>query len=81
MAPKEEDLAPRLQIRFSPYDAQAADEALEALAEFLVAVWLRRQEAVKGQQTPERSASQRDSVFETTTYPVISVQGGARYVV
>lgn len=56
MAPKEEDLAPRLQVRFSPYDAEAADEALEALAEFLVTVWLRRQQGVEGQQTQERSA-------------------------
>ncbi|HBP20485.1 MAG TPA: hypothetical protein DEA08_22175 [Planctomycetes bacterium] len=56
MAPKEEDLAPRLNVRFSPYDAQAADEALEALAEFLVAVWLRRQEGHGGQQAQARSA-------------------------
>jgi len=56
MAPKEEDLAPRLQVRFSPYDAQAADEALEALAEFLVAVWLRRQE---GRQRPANPGEER----------------------
>ncbi|MGE3361699.1 MAG: hypothetical protein AB7O92_34195 [Acidimicrobiia bacterium] len=43
MAPKEEEqLAPRLQVRFASRDAQAADEALEALAEFLARVAVRR---------------------------------------
>lgn len=42
MSPSEEDLAKKLEARLAPYDAQKAEEALEALAEFLVAVWLRQ---------------------------------------
>jgi hypothetical protein len=50
MARNEENLDPRLQVRFAAHDPEAADEALEALAEFLVAVWLRQQGRPRGQE-------------------------------
>lgn len=42
MSPADEDLAKKLDAKLAPYDAKKAEEALEALAEFLVSVWLRR---------------------------------------
>lgn len=47
MQRKEED-APKLDVVFAPHDAPKAGEALEALAEFLVSVWLRQ----RGQEHP-----------------------------
>lgn len=52
MRRKEEDLAPRLDVVFVPHDAHKAEEALEALAEFLVSVWLRQ----RGQERPPEQA-------------------------
>ncbi len=40
--PPEEDLAKKLDAKLAPYDPKKAEEALEALAEFLVSVWLRQ---------------------------------------
>lgn len=38
-----EDLEQQLRVEWAPYDPEQAEEALAALAEFLVAAWLRQQ--------------------------------------
>lgn len=52
MRRKEEELAPKLEATFAPHDSAKAEEALEALAEFLVSVWLRQ----RGRERPQEQA-------------------------
>lgn len=45
LTPDEQELADKLEVILLPYDPVKADEALEALAEALVAAWVAKQQA------------------------------------
>lgn len=45
LTPDEQELPDKLEVILLPYDPVKADEALEALAEALVAAWVARQQA------------------------------------
>ena len=45
LKPDEQELADKLEVILLPYDPAKADEALDALAEALVAAWVARQQA------------------------------------
>jgi len=54
--PDAEDLAERLTVELAPYDPDKAEEALEALAEFLVSAYLRRRAKKRAEAQNDRVA-------------------------